>query len=288
MAIIGAGNFRFEPVASWPMFPRYWSFVTGVGVAVNSADEVHVLSLGDHPLTVWDRSGKFVSSWGERAFSGNPHGIHIGPDDHVWIADRDMQTVSEYAPGGELVRSLGTRLVASPTVFGEPFNMPSGVATTADGGFLVSDGYGSSRVHRFYSDGKLRQSWGRPGPAPGEFALLHSVAIDGKGRIYVCDRFNHRIQVFRPDGGFLAQWTDFNEPCEVAIRDDVVYVAEQGNGSAVSLWTLDHELILRWRGGEGPGKGKLNAAHGIALDSEGSIYVAEVRGDRGIRKFQRV
>ena len=68
----------------------------------------------------------------------------------------------------------------------------------------------------------------------------------------------------------------------------MVYVAEQGDGSAVSIWTLDHELLARWRGDEGPDRGTLTAAHGICVDSEGSIYVAQVRGEPLVRKYRRI
>ena len=112
--------------------------------------------------------------------------------------------------------------------------------------------------------------------------------MDSRGRVYVCDRMNGRVQLFDACGGFLEQWTCFVEPCEVYIRDDVVYVAEQGGGSAVSIWTLDHELLARWRGDEGPDGGTLTAAHGICVDSEGNIYVAQVRGEPLVRKYRRI
>ena len=268
--------------------PRYWSFETAVGVAASSQDEIHVLSLGRHPLTIWDSDGRFISSWGEGAVSANPHGLHIGPTGNVWIVDRDYHIATEHTPAGEVIRVLGTKLSPSPTVFGEPFNMPSGLDTTPAGDIFVSDGYGGNRVHRFASDGELLHSWGGAGAGPGEFALLHNVAIDGRGRVFVCDRMNHRIQLFDLDGGYLEEWAGFSQPCEVWIRDDVAYVIEQGDGSAVTLWTLDHEPITGWRGDRGPGRGTLTAGHGICVDSEGSIYVAEVRGDHHVRKFQRI
>ena len=67
-----------------------------------------------------------------------------------------------------------------------------------------------------------------------------------------------------------------------------MYVAEQGDGSAVSIWTLDHELLARG-GGETRVRtgGTLTAAHGICVDSEGSIYVAQVRGEPLVRKYRR-
>ena len=245
---------------------KYWSFESVVGVSRcvsrNSLDEVGTCSgLSKHPLTIWSADGLLVSSWGEGTFSANPHGIYIDRDDHVWTVDRDYHIVTEHSPGGDVLRTLGNRLLPSPTAIGEPFNMPSGVAMGPNGDIFVSDGYGGHRMHRFTPDGSLTLSWGGPGSGPGEFVLLHNTEVDSRGRVYVCDRMNGRVQLFDACGGFLEQWTGFEEPCEVYIRDDVVYVAEQGDGSAVSIWTLDHELLARWRGDEGPDR---RHAHGGA------------------------
>ena len=103
MPVVGSGDLKYELVDLWPTLPMYWSLETAVGVAVNSLDEVHLLSLAKHPLTIWEAVGRFVSSWGEGTFSANPHGIHIGPDDHVWVVDRDYHVATEFTPLGELV-----------------------------------------------------------------------------------------------------------------------------------------------------------------------------------------
>ena len=288
MVVLGDGDFKYEPVNAWLHMPRYWSFDTAVGVAVNVQDEIHVLSLGKHPLTIWDITGDFISSWGEGSFSANPHSLHIEPSGNVWVVDRDYHIATQHTPDGKVVRVLGNKLSPSPTVSGDPFNQPSGLSTTASTDIFVSDGYGGNRVHRFSSDGHLLHSWGCPGDGPGEFALLHNVTVDNRGRVFICDRMNHRIQLFDYHGNYLEEWSGLDEPCEVWIWNEIAYVIEQGNGSAVSIWTLDHEPITSWRGTYGLGEGTLTAGHSICVDSEGSIYVADVRGASPIRKFQHV
>ena len=69
MAIVGSGDFRYERVPSWPKMPRYWSFGAASDGAVNSKDEIYIFSRGDHPLTIWDPDGNFISSWGEGTFT---------------------------------------------------------------------------------------------------------------------------------------------------------------------------------------------------------------------------
>ena len=197
---MGSGDYRYEIVDSWPKMPKYWSFGGPSGAAVNSDDEVYVFSRGVHPVTIWDTDGNFISSWGEGKFRG-PHGIHVAPDDHVWLTDMYEHVVTKHAPGGERLLELGMRMMPSPAWDARPFNMPTGVASTPDGGVVVSDGYGGHRVHCFDADGNLRLSWGGPGSGPGEFALLHNIGVDGSGRIFVCDREADRIQIFDGKAG---------------------------------------------------------------------------------------
>ena len=288
MAIVGSGGHRYERVPSWPNMPKYWALGAASDGAVNSRDEVHIFSRGDHPLTIWDTDGDFISSWGEGTFSANPHGIYIAPNDKVWLVDRDYHIATEYTPSGELLRTLGNKLAPSPSFTGMPFNMPSGLAIAPGGELFVSDGYGGNRVHKFSADGELILSWGRQGTEPGEFALVHNIWVDRNGRVFICDRENDRIQIFDGEGNFLEQWTDLEKPGDVWIHDDTVYVVEQGPGSGVSIWTLEGQLLARWRGDQGPGEGTLVGGHGLCVDSQGSIYVTEIGRGARVTKFVRV
>ena len=245
------------------LIPKYWSF--GVKqVAVGRRGELEgasrstsTFSRGDHPLTIWDKEGNFISSWGEGTFSANPHGIYIAPNDNVWLVDRDFHIATEYSPSGEILRRLGEKLAPSPSFQGMPFNMPSGLAVAPDGSLFVSDGYGGHRVHKFSSDGELLKSWGKQGTGPGEFALLHNIWVDWNSRVYIADRENNRMQLFTDEGEFIEEWTDMTAPGDLWIQDDIIYVIEQGGGNGVSIWTMEGDLITRWRGNEGAGLGTL-------------------------------
>ena len=175
MATVGTGDYRYERVPLWPNMPKYWAFGAASDGAVNSKDEIHIFSRGDHPVTIWDKDGNFISSWGEGTFSANPHGIYIAPNDNVWLVDRDFHIATEYTPSGSAIRTLGEKLAPSPSFQGIPFNMPSGLAIAPNGELFVSDGYGGHRVHKFSPDGELLLSWGKQGTGPGEFALLHNI-----------------------------------------------------------------------------------------------------------------
>jgi DNA-binding beta-propeller fold protein YncE len=290
MPIIGTAPYRYEFQRNWARLPRGWTFGetastgwnrTCVSGAVAPNGDVMVLCRGAHPVLVFDAEGNFQTSWGEGVFSHFVHGLSIDRSGDVWITDTGLHTVTRHAADGAVLQTMGHRHHPASTFHGRPFNMPTGTAFTSDGDIYVSDGYGNRRVHRFAPDGTLRQSWGEPGNGPGQFALVHFIAADPQDRLYVCDRENHRIQVFAPTGEFLSAWTGFTMPSDVAFGRDRIYV---GGGDGVSVWTLDHRRLAHFTANE-PFEGAFKV-HGIWLDAEENIYLAQF--DRTVSKLTRV
>jgi len=305
---------QFSTIQDRWNLPPGFSWPEVAGVAVDSRDRLFVFNRGNHPIIIFDRDGKFVSSWGEGLFV-RPHGIAIGPDDAVYCTDDNGHTVRKFAPEGKLLLTLGTPGQPSDTgatsndyrtvrYGGPPFHYPTNLALAADGAMFISDGYGNARIHVFSADGRLLRSWGEPGNGPGQFHLPHGIAIDRTGTVYVADRENSRVQLFTPAGEFVAAWTDVVRPCQVFIdSSDVVYVAELGYraglwsgmpapgpdtvGGRVSMFDRAGKLLARWGGGRNPcAPGDFFAPHDICVDSQGAIYVGEVTwsggGNRGV------
>jgi DNA-binding beta-propeller fold protein YncE len=290
MAVIGNGAFRYDFQRDWARLPRGWNLGetghpgpprTCVRGAVAANGDVYVLARADHPVMLFDAEGRFVTSWGEGRFSEFVHGLSIDRDGAVWIADSGLHTVTKHTPDGTPLLTLGRAGAAAPTFYGSPFNMPTGTAFTLDGGVYVSDGYGNRRVHRFATDGTLEHSWGGPGAEPGEFALVHFIAADADDRLYVCDRENHRIQVFAPNGDFLSEWTGFTMPSDIAFGREWIYVA---GADGVSVWTRDRRKLAHFTPDD-PSKGAFNV-HGIWLDSAENIYLAQF--DRAVSRMSRL
>ena len=289
--VIGTAPHRYRFVRDWARLPRWWAFgadstkpqppQTAVQGAVAANGDVYVLARSDHPVMVFDAAGNFITSWGERRFSPFVHGLTIDPAGHVWITDSGTHTVVENAPDGTVLRTLGTADFPAPTFYGKPFNMPTGVAFASSGDFYVADGYGNRRVHRFAIDGTLLHSWGAAGGGPGEFALVHYIGIDAQDRVHICDRENHRIQIFDPDGRFITAWTDFTLPSDLAFGTEEIIVGAQ---DGLSIWTRDRRLIARW-GRDDPHEGAFNI-HGVWLDAEENIYLAQF--DRTVSKLTRL
>src|SRR5262245_18706748 len=113
-AVVGNAQFRYKAHEDWTQLPPGWSFGEVAGVTTDSRDRVFVYSRSEHPLTVVDRDGKFTGSWGEGQMV-RPHGIHIGPDDAVYVTDDRDHSVRKFSPDGKLLLTLGTRGVASDT-----------------------------------------------------------------------------------------------------------------------------------------------------------------------------
>jgi uncharacterized protein (DUF924 family) len=287
---IGSGEFRYRFRRNWAKPPRWWNFgdtnVSGppqtcVKGATAPNGDIYVLSRAAHPVMVFDAEGQFVSSWGEGEFSSFVHGMTFDAAGHVWIADTGLHTVTQHTADGTKLRTLGSAGAASPTLYGKPFNMPTGTAFTSNGDVFVSDGYGNRRVHCFSPSGELKHSWGEPGDGPAQFALVHFISADAEDTLYVCDRENHRIQLFSPAGEVMAQWTGFMMPSDLAFGRDVIYVA---GADGVSVWTKDRRKLIHL-GCDEPFDGAFNV-HGIWLDANENIYLAQF--DRAVSKLTRL
>lgn len=289
------GDRQYELVEGWGQLPAGWRWGQAGAVAVDSRDQVHVFTRTNHPYMVFDRFGKLVESWGQGIFE-DAHGLCITPDDTVWAVDRVPQIVLKFSNVGKHQLTLGERHKHSDTGYtdetkkvlyaGPPFHHPTDVSITPAGEIYVSDGYRNCRVHKYAADGTLIMSWGEPGEGPGQFNLVHSV-WEHKGKVYVADRANNRLQIFTPEGEHLDTWPGFLQPCKIYIdNDEIMYVAELGD--RVSILDLQGNVLCRWGDERSHEPGKFWGPHGIWSDSNGDVYVSEVLEGARVQKFARV
>jgi streptogramin lyase len=218
------------------------------------------------------------------------------------------QTVLKISPRGDVLMTLGT-----PGVGGRGpnlFDRPTGVAIAPNGDIFVSDGHSrnrsnSARIVKYSSDGRFITEWGHLGSEPGNFREPHDLYVGGShGYVYVADRQNSRVQVFDQQGTFIAAWRQFGQPSSVFVDEhDNLYVGatyqDLSTGeSAVGPTTAANERAivvgdaitgaLKYLIPDPTDLSKMTdtgtSASGIAVDSQGNIYAADV-GPNNLRKY---
>lgn len=319
-----AGEMSYQPVVDWEQLPRELVHRDVSDVAVDSQDRVYVLTRMDARVIVYDRDGNFIRKWGDGLFTPRVHGITVGFDDSVFIVDELDQTVRKFTADGDQLLVIGSPGVESDTGIdwnianfaervgntkrgGPPFNHPTRLAVAPNGDLYVADGYGNARVHQFTSEGELIRSWGEPGSGEGEFRVPHGVCVDEQGRVLVADSQNDRIQIFTLEGRYLETWPAQRPNALAVDKDGFYYVGEarwepggyswargiitEFEWARVSIMDAKGKVQVRIGGGvvwpdDACEPGNFVAAHGIAVDSRGDLYVAHPTyssgGSRGL------
>ena len=289
------------------------------------------------PLDVvlkFDASGKLVKSFGAGMFAF-PHGIHVDRDGNIWVTDgqdnfpqapragrgADPSTppppappppakpmghqIYKFSPEGKLLLTLGKAGGNRPGATPDPasFYQPNDVITNDKGEIFVCEGHGDGaaiqRVSKFDKAGKFIKETGTRGNGPGQFIQPHAFAFDSKGRLFVADRSNNRIQILDQDLNLLdTGWEQYSRISGLWITpNDTLYAADSESGSvnpAHGAWTRGIRIGSVRDGKTGkvqffipdPNTAATNtsAAEGVAVDAAGNIYGAEV-GPKALKKY---
>jgi sugar lactone lactonase YvrE len=274
------------------------------------------------PVLLFDKDGNLVRSFGKGMVNW-PHGIHVDRDGNVWIVDgRDNRAVAprgapadapppaqparifghqviKFSPTGEVLLRLGTDGGAREPGY---FFQPNAVHTAPNGDIFVVEGHASgptanARVLKFDRTGKFLMSWGKKGTGVNEFDQPHALAMDSRGRLFVADRGNNRIFIYSQDGKLIDTWFQFSRASGLFIdANDILYVADSESGSI-------EPSRPEWQRGIRIGSARTgevtafipdpvtttrntSAAEGVAVDSRGVIYGAEV-GPRALKRYER-
>jgi DNA-binding beta-propeller fold protein YncE len=260
------------------------------------------------PIFKFDRhSGAVLANFG-KGLMVTPHGISVDRQGNVWIADfggnqagTKGHQVHKFSPKGEKLLSLG--VAGKPGNVDGQFNQPNAVVVGPDGSIYVADGHdaqgmitakavdegikrgATSRISKFTADGKFIKSWGKIGVRHGEFRTPHALVFDSKGRLWVVDRGNHRIEIFDKDGTYLESRYIYGRTSGIFIKGNTVYAIDSESGpynhpnwrDGVRIGPLDEDRVVGFippferedRVYQG------TAGEGIAVDADGNVYAAE-------------
>lgn len=259
------------------------AFASVASVAFNTKGNLVVLHRGSQPFLEFDASGKLLRTFGTEGMFNRSHGLHIDAGNNLWVTDVSAHVVMKLDADGKVLMTLGT-----PGQSGEwneaagsrLFNQPNEVALDAQGNIYVAQGHGPAepRVLKFSPSGEFITQWGSRGEGPGQFAVAHSIEIDGE-RVYVADRENFRVQIFDLDGKFQEEWKFNAMACAIYKHDDgFMYMTTGFDGEFAKLDMMGN--VIGSLGRPGRENGQFGEAHYIALDANGHVYVADVVNPR--------
>ena len=172
-------------------------------LALDSEDNLYLADDSLHRITVFDKNGGLVSTWGTRGRGDGeidgPSGLLFDSEDNLLVVDHRNHRIHKFTKDGTFLAKWGS--------FGEgdgQFNLPWGIAQDGDGYLYVAD-WRNDRVQKFTSDGEFRAKFGESGDGDGQFSRPSSVAVDSEGNMFVADWGNQRVQVLDSAGRFLCK-----------------------------------------------------------------------------------
>lgn len=267
----------------------------------------------------FDPAGNVVQGWGTpdqdiSVYPRNPHGIFVDHEGFVWVGTYRHHRVQKFTRSGELVLTLGAYDVTEGSDSETYLGGPAGIwVDPTSNEVFVADGYRNRRVVVFDGEtGAYLRHWGaygerpddeiltgrgRPENPPPQFATVHGITGSKDGLIYVADRRGNRIQVFGQDGTFVEE--RFIAPATLASGSSFVPVLSEdpeqrwlylADGTNHKVWTLrrsDLEIVGEFGRG-GRQVGQFLRPHGMAIDSEGNLYVGEASTGRRVQKFTKL
>ena len=300
---LGSGTHVYEIDERWTKLPEHVKFGYTHGVVVDSRDRVYVHNRSKDGVIVFDRDGKFLSSWGEE-FAAGAHGMFLSREagaEYLYFADPVRHIVVKTSMDGRTLWTLGVPDL--PQVYSDASKYkPTDVAIAPNGDVYVCDGYGESWIHQYDKDAKWIRSWGGKGSEPGKLNSPHGIWVDTRTTpsVYVADRSNNRIQIFTLDGQHIGFVTaELRLPCCFYEFENELYIPDLH--SRVTVLDKNNQVILHL--GDEPGAwkkagwpnveaqerkvGKFISPHALCVDSHGDIYVVEWISDGRLTKLVR-
>ena len=234
----------YRLVERWPTLRDGMTWGAAIGIIPDNQGGAWMMFRSEPPVNYIDASGTITKSFG-RGLLVQGHGFCMDHDGNLWVGDsgpfaEDPATAGrgfqlhKLTQDGELLFSLGRAGVSRAGT--DTFVGPTACAVAANGDILVADGHwprpasaqqDGDRIVRLKPDGTYVRAVGSLGSGPGQFMGPHALAFDSRGRLFVADRSNNRVQILDESLEFVDEWRHFGRPSGVAIlKDDTLIVAD--------------------------------------------------------------
>ena len=271
------------------------------------------------PVMEFDQEGNLLQAWGGPGSShdwpSSEHGIFVDKQDRVWLAGNDKDNdhrVLQFTRDGHFVMQIGKAGKTEGSNSHEFLGRPAmAVVDDVTDELYVADGYKNKRVIVFDAKtGGYRRHWGTYGATPEDFDLgaydpgaprakqfrnpVHCVRIARDGLVYVCDRVNDRIQVFRKDGTFVKEFLvepatrGFGSVWDIVLSNDAqqkyLFVTD-GTNNEIHIVVRESGEKLGSFGHPGRGAGQFHWVHAMAIDSHGNLFTGDVDTGKRVQKF---
>jgi len=268
---------------------------------------------GGSRLFQFDRNGKFVREIGQGLYGFMvAQQVRVDPQDNIWVVDQMTSMVIKFDPNGQVSMLLGRKneseTVPAPRggregggeaeaggqrgrgglpgagAQSDIFQRPTDVAWDSAGNIYVADGYVNARVAKFDKTGKFIKSWGSKGTSAGQFNVVHGIAVDAQGNVYVADAGNKRIQVFDGNGTFKTEIKNVGTPGAICITPgarQVLYISNSNPPEDLDVGGEIYKADLTGRimgkfGKAGKQMKEFGTVNEIDCRNETDLYVGEI------------
>ena len=245
-------------------------------VTVTPNNEVIIIDYGRSCVVVLDNKLNLLKVIGQGSCSSrlvSPYGVVV-TDNVIAVSDwGSSHQVKKYSLQGELLSVIGC--------YGNnngQFDHPRGLAFNSNKFLYVVD-VNNCRVQVFQPDDRFAFSFGNRGNNPGQFQYPVRIAIDLDNNVLVTDYNANCIKIFTQNGQFM-QTINSDSPCAITVSPTgYLITGHDGDDNKIRVWSPTYQLINQF-GKSGSKEGKFYGIRGMAVDSSGSIYVAEWNNER--------
>ena len=285
---ITSSPFTLHIIPSPEMRGKPVNIISGVNtpycVVFTKNEEIIVAELRAHRITILNKEGKKVKSFGTRGTKEGqfdfPRGVAISQDGHILVTDNHR--LQKLTFEGDCLKSVGSSETGNGHL---QFNQPTGITVhPTTGQIFIADTY-NHRIQVLNKDLTYYYSFGKKGSSPEQFQYPWDVTFDNEGYLYVADNNNHCIKRFTSTGQYISTFSSegsnpgqIKQPTSIMTDNNLLYVSEWGNNRISIFYT--NGCFIHCFGKSDSGEGEFSSPYGITVDSLGNLYVSDADNNR--------